>query len=167
MKVIINVGVSGSGKSTWTAEYQKKNPKTLRINRDDIRKLLRSSLDGYYDSYLLNTIEKIINALEEDIFVQAFMGRFDVIIDNTNLKEKYINRWLDLVDAYNEGEDEKIEVFFKIFPENNVETLKKRVNVRDAPDGWDKLKYIEAQVVSLENITKFLNDHHKEIIINE
>lgn len=47
-KLIILVGISGSGKSTWATEYIQKNPDTLRINRDDIRKSLVGTLKNYY-----------------------------------------------------------------------------------------------------------------------
>lgn len=44
--VIITVGISGSGKSTWSTNFIKENPKYLRLNRDDIRKTLVGDLDG-------------------------------------------------------------------------------------------------------------------------
>ena len=64
-EVIINVGISGAGKSTWTTQFIKENPNYLRINRDDIRKTLVGDLNGYYERKDLNRIETSINFIEE------------------------------------------------------------------------------------------------------
>lgn len=169
MKVIINVGVSGSGKSTWTAHYIKRNPNTVRINRDDLRKTLRVNLYGYYQNTFLYKLEELINSLEEQIYMQALIRNLDVVIDNTNLKESYINRWIDLVENFNEGESEKkqAKVYFKIFRNTDVEELKKRVNERDLPNSLEALNYIDKQVKALPNIISFLETHYEGDIINE
>src|SRR5688572_9163933 len=109
-KVIINIGVSGSGKSTWTKDYISKNPKTVRINRDDLRVVLKGTLDGYYDQDkdLLNSTEHLINRLEDSILVHSTSRGLDVVIDNTNLKPAYVERWVKIIKCLS-GEP---EVFF-------------------------------------------------------
>lgn len=168
-KVIINVGVSGSGKTTWSTEYIKNNPKTIRINRDSIRLGLCGTLDDYYQSKLLNMREDMINNIEEYTLIQALLKGFDVIIDNTNLKLSYISRWENFVKQWNEEEafENQVSFNFKLFTESNVDTLKKRVNVRDAPLGWDKLDYIDKQVASLPNIFAYIKSKYSNQIINE
>ena len=41
IECIICIGVPASGKSTWSKEYIHKNPKFVRINRDDFRFMLK------------------------------------------------------------------------------------------------------------------------------
>jgi len=42
LKIIICVGIIAAGKSTWAREEVKKNPNTVRINRDDIRSMMHN-----------------------------------------------------------------------------------------------------------------------------
>lgn len=167
MKIIINVGVSGSGKSTWSTNYIKQNPRTVRINRDDLRKTLKGTLDGYYQIQkgLLNANENLINKLEEYMLTQAFLSNFDVIIDNTNLKPSYITRWLDFIFYLAEGEETQPEIWFKLFPESDIVTLKTRVYQRDNLDS-KSLEYIEHQVKNLEFIKRYLEVNHPKQLIN-
>jgi hypothetical protein len=168
-QIIINVGVSGSGKSTWSKDYIRTHPRTIRINRDDLRKCLRGTLDDYYQSEFLNSREDLINKLEEHALAQALLKGFDVIIDNTNLKPSYIMRWVDFIKYWNDDEipENQATFNFKIFPESHTETLKKRINIRDAPLGWDKLNYIDKQVASLPEIIKYINKNFLNQIIHE
>jgi len=169
MNIIINVGVSGSGKSTWSKNYIKTFPRTVRINRDDFRQCLKGTLDGYYQSKFLNPTEDLINKMEEYTFVQALLKGFDVIIDNTNLKPSYITRWVDFINYWNDDEtaENQISFSFKLFTESNAHFLKQRVNVRDAPIGWNKLDYIDKQIASLPGIIKYVIEKFPNQIINE
>ena len=38
-KIILCRGIQGSGKSTWAKRYCEEHPNTIRLNRDDIRKI--------------------------------------------------------------------------------------------------------------------------------
>lgn len=164
-QVIINVGVSGSGKSTWSTEFIRQYSKVVRINRDSLRLMYVGDLDGYYQRKDLQLIESLVSQAEDTLLVQALARGFSVIIDNTNLSPKYIHKWMDIINDWNTDEEEKVQVKFRIFPEANVTILKKRVNVRDAPLGWDKLDYIDKQVVSLKNAVSFVEQHYKDKII--
>ena len=42
-KVLILIGIPGSGKSTWSTEFVKENKDWVRINRDDFRFMFNSS----------------------------------------------------------------------------------------------------------------------------
>ena len=123
-EVIINIGVSGAGKTTWSEKFIQKNPNYIRINRDDIRKTLRVSLDGYYqqEKNLLNNIENLINNIEDTIYIKALNRGFSVIIDNTNLKISYIQRWVDFVNIYNQSKvkfGDNVTFRLKLFIEND------------------------------------------------
>lgn len=46
MNIIFNIGISGSGKSTYTTAYCKDHPNTIVVNRDGVRASLFSTLEG-------------------------------------------------------------------------------------------------------------------------
>ena len=162
-KLIICVGISGSGKSTWSTNYIRENPNTLRINRDDIRKTLVGSLDGYYQKKDLNNIEIIINKIEECFFheITDFHSK-SVIIDNTNLKQSYINRWINLSEVY------KYSIQFKLF-DISLEEAIERVIIRDLPEGKSNFdaSYINKQIEQYKSIKQYLLTYHADQIIYE
>jgi len=168
-QVIINVGVSGAGKSTWSTFYMKQNIGNYRINRDSIRLQLVGTLDDYYIRKDLNFLEKLVTEFEEIQFINLLGQGASIIVDNTNLKPSYIQKWVDFVQVWNEDlpELKKVQVKFKLFPENNAHLLKQRVNKRDAPLGWDKLNYIDKQVNSIRSAIAYVEDNYKDQIIHD
>ena len=170
-QVILNVGVSGAGKSTWTTEYIKKTPNTVRINRDDIRKMLFGTLEDYYTRKDLNWREKVVTEVEELLFVHALGKKQNIIVDNTNLKTAYINKWIDFVSGWNstilEGE-KPIEVKFAIFSNRDVEELITRVERRDNLYLAKKDNYIHKQYDSFWKIQDhILNTYPNDVIFHE
>lgn len=170
-QVILNVGVSGAGKSTWTTEYIKKTPNTVRINRDDIRKMLFGTLEDYYTRKDLNWREKAVTEVEELLFVHALGKKQNIIVDNTNLKTAYINKWIDFVSGWNnkvlEGE-KPIEVKFAIFSNRDVEELITRVEKRDNLYLAKKDNYIHKQYDSFWRIQDhILNTYPNDVIFHE
>ena len=168
-QVIINIGISGAGKSTWSVDYMKKHPEFIRISRDAIRLTIKGSLDGYYqeDKDRFNNLEKLVNKTEDGLFIQALNRGFSIIIDNSNLKPSYIQRWVDFVNIYNNSvstRPEEVEFKFKIFPENNIDLLKKRVNIRDIPKNFDSLDYINKQASSIRSAIAYVEDNYKSYI---
>ncbi len=161
-KLIINVGISGSGKSTWTTNYIKEHPNILRINRDDIRKTLVGDLEGYYQRKDLKTIENSITFIEDYLFGTISDDKYDVILDNTHLKQSYINRWIDKINSYYKG-DKEYNIQFKLF-DISLEEAKERVCMRefDEPicDTWDsnkeQLKYIDKQYKDYQDIKQYI-----------
>lgn len=169
-EVIINIGVSGSGKTTWSTDFMKKNPNYVRINRDDIRKTLKGDLDGYYQLKNLGVLEEIVGDIEIVMLNSALKNHFSVIVDNTNLKPRYMELYKTLVESWNmliPAKPGKVTVRFKIFPENDAHKLKKRVNIRDIPMSWESLNYIDKQVSSLKGAIAYVEDNYKNQIINE
>lgn len=125
MKVIINIGISGSGKSTWTADFLQQNLNFIRINRDDIRKTCVGNLNGYYQRKDFNLLEKkVISQIEAEIFTLGISCGKSIIIDNTNLKQSYINIWIKMCEFY------KIPIEFKLF-DCELNVAKNRVIRRD------------------------------------
>lgn len=96
------IGVPASGKSTWSKDYVQKNPKWARVGRDDFRFMLK-------DLPVCDPkVESTINRLMDDSIVTLLSNGFSVLVDNTNLKAKYINPIIDLV-------SEMSDVEFQIF----------------------------------------------------
>lgn len=95
-KIKIVVGLSGSGKSTWAKEFCKNNPEWLRINRDDIRKsMLTVSLNEYHqwETAAKYRIEKLVTEQHNQLMTNALRDNWHVVLDNTHLKQSYINEY--------------------------------------------------------------------------
>jgi predicted kinase len=90
-KVIITRGLPGSGKSTWAKSIIKANSNSYkRINNDDLRAMVDC---GHYSS----ANEKFINDLTDMFIMKAIAEGKHVIVDNTNLNTKHIDRIKQLV----------------------------------------------------------------------
>jgi predicted kinase len=102
LKVIICCGIPASGKSTWAIEHCKYNPAWVRVNRDSYRKMLK-------DAQMCEPkVEDLITDLQNHAINAALNKRLNVIVDNTNLKAKYIEAIVELVKT-------KADVEFRIF----------------------------------------------------
>jgi len=95
-KIIILIGVAGSGKSTWAFEYVNNNPDTVIVSRDSMRKTLFGYDDKNLKDYYLTEITQTENVISEfiDLMVRKAikLGK-DVIVDNTNLQMSYISHY--------------------------------------------------------------------------
>lgn len=89
LKILINIGIPASGKTTWSKEYVKANENWTRVSRDDFREMLKSS------GRVENKVEDMINELTDATITQSLLKKMNVIIDNTNLKAKYIQQIVD------------------------------------------------------------------------
>ncbi len=88
-------GPSGSGKSTMARHmiHMDKRNNTIRLNRDDIRSML--SLNSP-DRGLEELVTKSQWRMAEDFLA----GGYNVIIDDTNLSKRTLNKWLDYAKHY-------------------------------------------------------------------
>lgn len=82
MKVIFLSGLPGCGKTTFAKQYQKENPGTKRVNKDDIRAMLD---DGVWSK----SNEKTVLSVQKAIVSDCLYRGHDVIIDNTHLDKKH------------------------------------------------------------------------------
>lgn len=103
-KVIILRGLQGSGKSTWAKQWVNEDPEhRVRFNRDDIRNML--------GKYWVPSRETLINDMYKSFLENAiFDRRYNVVIDNMNLDEKYINEIKEIVRQRNEMYDDCEEI---------------------------------------------------------
>lgn len=91
------IGISGSGKSTYSHELWKTNPSNfVIINRDKIRELLfgytESSIHNYYKRNDIAKLEKKVTKYEDTLIYEALEENKTVILDATHLEKKYIER---------------------------------------------------------------------------
>ena len=84
-KVIILKGLPSSGKSTWATEYMQTHPNTKRVNKDDLRAMIDNSEYS-------GDKEKFILQIRDATILAALKKGFDIIVDDTNLSQKHVNR---------------------------------------------------------------------------
>lgn len=142
MELIVTVGISGSGKSTWAADYIKANENVIRVNRDDIRMMITGS-----DSRLLpRHLENIVSKMHDEIVKTALDNGSNVILDNTHLQMKYIN---EIIIKY----AHRAKISFRIFNEPQ-HVAKNRVMKRDNKKYIEEFEYIERQYRQFSNLVK-------------
>lgn len=96
-KIIILIGISGSGKSTIAHNYvmNKENPKTVIVCRDSLRMALfgyrESTLCNYYTHEDVKDRENEVTKFHDAQIWSALENGYDVIADSTHLKKSYIN----------------------------------------------------------------------------
>jgi predicted kinase len=83
-RVIVCVGLSGAGKSTWAEQYIKEHPHTVRINKDSIRAML------YAGREWTRAQEEFVCMIRDTHLCLALSEGYSVVIDDTNLDPKHI-----------------------------------------------------------------------------
>jgi len=134
-------GIPASGKSTYAKKIVKENPDTYkRINRDD----LRNMFDGYH---LSKENEKFVKKIRDVLILEALKSGKNIIVDDTNLSDKNINRIKQLSDIYKKETRNKTEIIIKDF-EITLEEALKRDAKRDKPVGATVIKKLHKQFYS-------------------
>lgn len=126
LKILILVGIPASGKSTWSSDYVRKNPDWVRVNRDDFRKMFKNAqvCDPKIEDMITDMMKVAIN--------KSLMRKLNVIIDNTNLRVKYIN---DFIETFKYSAD----IDFRIF-DISLDKAIERDNNRDSKVGEEVIK---------------------------
>lgn len=97
-RLIITVGISGSGKSTWAHQQFTESPRKVRIvNRDKIRELLfgysETTIGDYYLRPDFRELEKEVTKYEDTLIYNFLTDNKTVIVDATNLGIDYLERF--------------------------------------------------------------------------
>lgn len=97
-KIIITIGISGSGKSTFASTTVQHNPERyINVERDKIRNLLfgytDETISEYYNRPDLNKLEKEVTRYEDLMIKEGLSQNKTVIVSNTHLTTKYINKY--------------------------------------------------------------------------
>jgi predicted kinase len=135
LKVLILIGVPASGKSTWSLDFVRKNPDWVRVSRDDFRFMLKDQ------PVCEPRIELLINTIQDSVILEALAKGLNVIIDNTNLKKKYIEHFAKLVEPY-------ASVEFQIF-DISLEKALERDEAREKKVGKEVLERMFKQYENL------------------
>ena len=117
-KVYILQGLPASGKTTWAVDFIKKNSNAVRVNKDELRIM---TFAGQWE----REKEDFILEVRDFIIINALTSFKDVVVDDTNLKEKHINRISEVAKEYGSG----VEILFFDTP---LEECIKRNEEREA-----------------------------------
>lgn len=126
LKILILVGIPASGKSTWSADYVRRNSDWVRVNRDDFRKMLKNA------QMCEPKVEDMITDLMKVTITKCLMRKLNVIVDNTNLKQKYIKDFIDTFKYY-------ADIDYRVF-DISVDKAIERDNNREAKVGEGVIK---------------------------
>lgn len=114
-------GIPGSGKTTWSTNFKRKNPNTIVVSSDEIRK----SIGGYYQYFKEeNRVwETYYQKIQESVDVN---NDINVIADSTCLTDEY------RIFAYNKGKDfdKRVIVYFDVDPNVSKKRNKERESGR-------------------------------------
>jgi predicted kinase len=93
-ELILTRGIPASGKSTWARKWVTEAPNRIRLNRDDFRFSFfgKPSYEGEQESF--------ITRVEKKAAADALKRGFDVVVDATNLRPKYIREWYGVAVAH-------------------------------------------------------------------
>lgn len=153
--IIICIGVSGAGKSSWTKEFIKNNPSYLRSNRDSIREaLMPNHQNSWYGRDDRQQLESLVTAIETKIIYSTY---YDVVLDNTNCSLKNLKDMVLTLEKYK-------DVKFKIFP-IGVSTAQARVSERDLIMDMERLVYIQRQWDQMQATVAWVRENYNDRII--
>ena len=134
-KIVLVLGISGSGKTYWAKQWAEEDPEhRIRLNYDDIRCMF-----GKY--WVPDKREQLVKDTFMYALRQAMYMGYDIVVDNmSNLNPKHIKEYIDLVNENNSFEESpKYEIEFKWF-DTPVEVCIERDSKRENPIGEKVIK---------------------------
>lgn len=135
-KIKVNVGVPGSGKTTWSKAFVENNPNWVRICRDDFRFMLKNA------PFLSGRGEELITNLVNESTERALLSGFNVILDATHVKLSYIN---SVIKTFGEMADIEFEVF-----DVPIEECLKRDSEREKKVGREVIEKMQSNFDTLK-----------------
>jgi len=110
-KIILTVGASCSGKTTWAEKFVRENQegRWANINRDDIRFDIFNGGVRDWSKYKFNRgNESIVTGIVDEHIYEAKLEKYNIIISDTNLNPKVRKKWKDWADFNGYEYEEKI-----------------------------------------------------------
>lgn len=128
-KLILTVGVSSSGKTTWAEDYCNRNPNTVNLNRDHVRFTVLDP-NGNWDTYHGTEFDELrVNAIIDYDFEKAVREGKDIVISDTNLSMYTRDKWVNAAKLFNL--DLEYYVFNTTFEELFYRNSKRLMKVKD------------------------------------
>lgn len=154
-KILILRGLPASGKSTFAKNLVKENPEQYkRINRDDLREMF----DGYH---LTKDNEKFAKKVRDLLISEALEAGKNVIVDDTNLSQKNINRIQQLADMHKKKTGNTVTVEVKEF-EVELEEAIERDRKRKRPVGRKVITQMHRHFYAEEDPMDARGPHYKQ-----
>ncbi len=126
LKILILVGVPASGKTTQSKDFVRNNADWVRVSRDDFRHMLKNA------QVCDPKIEDLISSLVNTVIENSLMKKLNVIVDNTNLKVKYLD---SIIEKFKYSAD----IDFRIF-DISLDKAIARDNNREMKVGEDVIR---------------------------
>lgn len=119
--LVITVGMSCSGKTTWAEQFVKENPDFVNLNRDEIRFQMFCDGERDWTKYKFNkkNENEVTEVIEKLADYAANHEGHNIIISDTNLNSKIRQKWYDWADVYG------YDVVTKEFPISWEEAVKR------------------------------------------
>jgi predicted kinase len=129
-KLLILRGLPASGKSTFAKNLLTENPHAWkRLNKDELRAMLDNSVHSVPN-------EKFVERVRDFMLVEALKEGKHVVIDDTNLSDRPIERITQVVQKYMKDSGDKVHIDIKNF-DTTLEECLERDEKRDKKVGRD------------------------------
>lgn len=112
-KLILTVGISNSGKTSWVEKLKSTNPNICDVNRDEIRARNFTKSGRLQDYKYSKAKEREISCIQEQTTFIAKRQGFDVVISDTNLNPKTREKWKEFARKHQMDYE---EVVFNVEP---------------------------------------------------
>jgi predicted kinase len=150
-KVIILRGLPASGKSTYARNLLDENPGAYkRLNKDELRVMLDNNHHTNYN-------EKFIEKVRDLMLVEALLDGKHVIVDDTNLSERPVERIKNVVRKFNTDHNQQVQ--FEIKEMNvSLEECLERDKSRDKKVGDNVILKMHRQHILKDNSVELKQD---------
>ena len=137
-RLIATRGLPASGKTTEAKRLlgEAEPGSLVRVNRDDLRELLHGQ------AHYQHVTEEQVSLVQQASVTELLRSGVDVIVDDTNLRARYLRVWVDL--AARLGAEFEVRDFTAI----DVEECVRRDRVRARPVGEEVIRGMHARFLA-------------------
>lgn len=128
VRMIIMQGASGSGKSTYAEGIKSMSKDWEIVSRDSIRAqyMTQDQLNSYFKNGQDWSFEEFITKIEYEKIARILGAGKKVIVDNTNLRKKYVKEYVKLAIDFDIHEDEVTMISIPVSLQDAIARVKAR-----------------------------------------